>query len=766
MLKNIKSNILTNRQHIQTYVCLATLALGTIMHIHAASLEDPTSQALNFGQTTQGNVTFFSAREVIYDAANELLEARGRVIIKTGSQTIKADVIQYDTSQDTIKALGNVSIEAPDGSLAKTEAITLNSDFSEAVIPKMVTRLADGSRITAQKTIRSQDRYNTFYNATYTTCASCLIRKTPPIWSLRSKKVRHDQEKKYITAQNVFFDVKGQPILWVPFFAYPDPTVKRKTGFLTPTLSFDDTDGFHVKLPYNIVISDYSDLLLTPYIYEKRDPMLFYRLRQNFDGGGIVVKGSFTRDKELTESYAPSLEVPLFRWHMDAELRAQIGDRWFVSGQYRDVSDTYYFDDYDISSDIDKAGFLHSNLILQYRGMNSWFQGELHNFKPQTTGLDQEYIPLVFPHLNYKHILEKPVLGGTVDLELDAFALHQKRAVDITDFSTPLPRRSSFGAHAAEETMRLASKINWSNFFVNPWGFEHQTDANLTVLSWKTKDYFVSGENLSGTKTLIRPTISSSLSYPLIRSTKNTSLIVTPIMQAVWSPEYDPDDYIGIPNTDSQTFDLSAVNLFTPNRFSGIDRDEGGFRLNYGIKSYFTLNNVESSLVFGQVYRPTGYENFSKNSGLDSKFSDYVGRFNLNYDKSFSFDGMLRLDQDDFSVRRADISSMIGPASFKIGAGYTWFENLDNPNILPTENLTLNLKTQLTPQILLQGSLSKDLQWEEDQFSDIKTSIFWENESLLLGAYFKREWEKDETFEDSYGIQLSLKTLGDFNLDF
>ncbi len=745
---------------------MVVLVLTAGINMDALGLEGAAAQALSFGQASSSDVTFFSAREVIYDAANDLLESRGRVTIKTGAQTIKADVIRYDIKKDAIKALGNVSIESPDGSIAKTEQIDLKGDFSEAVVAKMVTRLADGSRIAAQKTIRTKDRYNIFYNATYTTCASCLIRKKTPIWALRSTKVKHDEKKQYITANNVFFDIKGQPILWIPFFGYPDPTVKRKTGFLTPTLGFDDTDGFHVKLPFNIVMSDYSDLLLVPYIYEKRDPMLFYRFRQNFDGGGITIKGSFTSDEELTNSYASSLEVPIFRWHMDAALNAQIGDRWFVSGQYRDVSDKYYFDDYDVSSDIDKAGFLHSNLILQYKGLNSWFQGEMHYFKPESTGLRQEYIPLVLPQLNYKHILEKPIFGGTVDIELDAIALHQQKFADITDFSTALPSRTLFGTHTAEETVRLASKVNWSHFFVNPWGFEHQSDVNVTLLGWKTEDYYVGGEDLSGTKSLIRPTASTSLSYPLIRNTKNTSLIIAPVMQAVWSPEYDPEDYIGIPNTDSQTFDLSAVNLFTPNRFSGIDRDEGGFRLNYGIKSYFSLNNVESSLVFGQVYRPKGYEDFSKNSGLDSKFSDYVGRFNFNYDKSFNFDGMLRLDQDDFSLRRADISSLIGPASFKIGAGYTWFENLDNPSITPTENLTLNLKTQLTPQIRMQGSLSKDLQWEDDQFSDLTTSIFWENESLLLGAYFKREWEKDETTEDSYGLQISLKTLGDFNLDF
>ena len=42
----------------------------------------------------------------------------------------------------------------------------------------------------------------------------------------------NDQE---MAAQNATLVVKDVPVAYVPYFTYPDPTVKRRTGFLLPS---------------------------------------------------------------------------------------------------------------------------------------------------------------------------------------------------------------------------------------------------------------------------------------------------------------------------------------------------------------------------------------------------------------------------------------------------------------------------------------------------------------------------------------------------
>ena len=44
------------------------------------------------------------------------------------------------------------------------------------------------------------------------------------------------------------------PIFYLPYFAHPDPSVNKRTGFLMPTIQTDDQLGDIVSLPffYNI----------------------------------------------------------------------------------------------------------------------------------------------------------------------------------------------------------------------------------------------------------------------------------------------------------------------------------------------------------------------------------------------------------------------------------------------------------------------------------------------------------------------------------
>ena len=42
----------------------------------------------------------------------------------------------------------------------------------------------------------------------------------------------------------------GRPLAWLPYFSAPDPTVKRKTGLLTPSISSSSVYGGAIEVPY------------------------------------------------------------------------------------------------------------------------------------------------------------------------------------------------------------------------------------------------------------------------------------------------------------------------------------------------------------------------------------------------------------------------------------------------------------------------------------------------------------------------------------
>ena len=103
--------------------------------------------------------------------------------------------------------------------------------------------------------------------------------------------------------------------------------------------------------------------------------------------------------------------------------------------------------------------------------------------------------------------------------------------------------------------------------------------------------------------------------------------IVEPIVSVIHTPDGKNTDRM--PNEDSVSSN-SMTPAFFQNRFGGIDRVEGGPRINYGLNSgFFGLSGGFSSFFIGQSYRLDESDDFGSDSGLDEHFSDVVGRIRV-----------------------------------------------------------------------------------------------------------------------------------------
>ena len=73
--------------------------------------------------------------------------------------------------------------------------------------------------------------------------------KCPP-WSIQSSKMIHDSKKKTIYYDNAVIKVYDLPIFYMPKLSHPDPTVNRRSGFLTPDFSDSKNLGPGISVPY------------------------------------------------------------------------------------------------------------------------------------------------------------------------------------------------------------------------------------------------------------------------------------------------------------------------------------------------------------------------------------------------------------------------------------------------------------------------------------------------------------------------------------
>ena len=73
------------------------------------------------------------------------------------------------------------------------------------------------------------------YNAVFSTCNTDISMCRG--WELISKEFNHDKKNKLFEYKNSWLKIFDYKIFYLPYFNHPDPTIKRKSGFLTPYYS-------------------------------------------------------------------------------------------------------------------------------------------------------------------------------------------------------------------------------------------------------------------------------------------------------------------------------------------------------------------------------------------------------------------------------------------------------------------------------------------------------------------------------------------------
>ena len=117
------------------------------------------------------------------------------------------------------------------------------------------------------------------------------------------------------------------------------------------------------------------------------------------------------------------------------------------------------------------------------------------------------------------------------------------------------------------------------------------------------------------------------------------------MLQLVYNPLIKINDEI--PNSDSQQIKLDQTSLFSLNRFSGLDKQESGLRLNAGVEYAVESNGPYSyDIAVGQIFRQNPSTQFSEGSGLSGMKSDVLISGNVDYKSLIAIHGEQLFDQN------------------------------------------------------------------------------------------------------------------------
>jgi LPS-assembly protein len=244
--------------------------------------------------------------------------------------------------------------------------------------------------------------------------------------------------------------------------------------------------------------------------------------------------------------------------------------------------------------------------------------------------------------------------------------------------------------------------------------------------------------------------------YPLVRTDWGWKQVIEPIVQVIGAPYGgNPPE---IPNEDSGAFEFDETNLFSFNKFPGLDRWESGPRVNAGFRAaaYFDEGFVEA--IVGESFRLHEDDSFTEESGLRGQRSDYVGRLTLQPTNDVRVVHRFRINQQDYSFERNEVyAEASDPEEYLLRAGYVLLE--PDP-ALPEQREEVNLlgSVRTIDNIWLRGSGRRDL--AGDQMIESKFGVYYEDDCAEFGVDFRRRFTRDRDIEPASSLLFTFRLKG------
>jgi len=634
------------------------------------------------------------AVEVDYDYNNSRVSAVGNVQLFYNGTSVEADKVIYDQKTKRLHAEGNIRMTDADGKVTYAEIMDLSDDYRDGFVDSLRVDTADATRMAATRSDRTNGNYTVFENGVYTACAPCKDDpKKPPLWQVKGARIIHDQTDKMLyfeTAQLEFF---GVPVAYMPYFSTPDPTVKRKTGFLMPGFSESSAFGYAVEVPFYWAIAPDYDLTLSPRITSKQGVLAQAEFRQRLINGSYQIR-AYGIDQLDPGAFAGQPGDRQFRGGIDTKGQFALNDKWVWGWDGVLLTDYQFLSDYRLAQYRDPmASFINlpteaiSQLYLSGVGDRSYFDARTIYYL-SLSGL-QSQVPIVAPVIDYANVINHSVLGGEFSYKTNFVNLNRETAVfdPITNAAAINNTCVVASADSARSIVpancllrgipgdyaRFTAEAQWRRSFTDSWGqiwtpfASIRADAiNADISNQPGVSNFLPVGDTQALR--VMPTVGLEYRYPFINVQPWGSTTIEPIAQVIVRPN---ESYAGkIPNEDAQSLVFDTSNLFSVDKFSGYDRVEGGGRANVGVQATTQFDRGGSITgVFGQSYQLFGLNSYTvqdmTNTGLDSGLakpkSDYVASVSYSPNRTYTFSTRARMDEATGSLQRFEAE---GRASF------------------------------------------------------------------------------------------------------
>jgi LPS-assembly protein len=728
----------------------------------------------------QKDIYTFSANKLTYSQDNNIIEATGNVIAKNqeGKQ-ISSDKIIYNKKTQQLSTFGNSKFSDDKGSTLFAESFEYNLEKKIISAEKKV-KFIDKAKNTYyfsklnsddkfdeiigydinadlnKENLKSGDKFNEFIeprfsgksasiknsitivkDAKFTTCKKTNETDGCAYWNLNAGELIHDKEEKKITYKNASLDLNNVKVLYLPYFAHPDPTVKRESGFLPPTLvNLGGDIGSTLKIPYFYPVSQSADFTVSPVYYFKQHPLLLGEYREKFKNGDISLEGGFTQGyKEVTATKTDSSRHHLYG-NLNLIFSEKILDQTILNAKVQQVNNSTYLRVNKINSTND--GF-KKNLIKEDDtkltneiNLNSFGKTENFNIKAATyrdisvTKNSDQYSYLL-PELSYSkyNLFDENNLSFNSIFKSQNTNTNQNKSTFINnlDYSTQEFYNNNLGVG-----YKFLTKLNNINYY---------------------SDYKTPNQDFNSQ---INPVVGFDTSLPFAKINKDSEQYIVPRILTRYAPGK-------MTNATTNDTTLDTDNIFSMNRMNSDELIEKDLSFNLGAdwiwqeKKTNKKEPKKATISVGQVLKLNKDLDMPTRSSLQKSNSDIVSKINYLSPKNFditlknTFDNTLNhIYHNDFTLKKNFTSSEIN---------FNFYEK--NSHIGNERFAKANLSSYINESTKLKIETDRNL--KTDMTNSHKLGIENENECIKYGFYLQKNYSSDKDLKPATSVYFGVTLL-------
>ena len=715
---------------------------GNIFKTEEATYDNDKKVFKSFGISNFETLNGYKVKtsDIFLDNKNGLISSQEKTIIEDrDNNKIYLNNFEYLREKNIFKSVGSIKIIDNLNNSYNFTQIYIDENEREIIGSDAKLYMNDRNfkfndnnkpRVFAN-TINFKNNTSTFTKSNFTMCNYRKDDKCPP-WELKASQMTHDKIKKTIYYDNVVIKLYNLPIFYLPKLSHPDPTVKRRSGFLVPSYSDTRNLGSGVDVPYFWALGKDRDLTINNKLFASEHPLFLGEYRQAFKESNMTLDFGYTegfkRSSKTKKSGDKSHIFANFLKNFDSS--DNINNNLEVNLQH--VSNKKYLKLYKIDSKLVDyetevlENYLDFSRINEEKNTFLSINASTYRTLADTYNDKYEYI---LPEVNYEKQLFNSKYGyGNFDSNLK-----------VHNFDTNKYKKF------------LTNNFDWT--IDRPFSEKFYTGKLLT----KLKNINYEAKNVKGFKSNTTNELFGAVGYlaslDLYKSkNRESDHLLKPKMMFKYAPNYM--------RKEDGEFNLVRKNLFSLDRLESDHNFEAGTNLTVGLDYEIDNEINKTTFSIGQIINEKkNNKNMPDTSSLDKRFSEVVGNFKYENNKNYSFNYDYSINQNYKKISYNDLSMEYDNNDMNFKFNYLEEEKKSEKN----EYFKSVFEYKKSDNGIFTFSNKRNLITDSSEFYNL--SYEYINDCLRAGIFYRREFYNDSELEpeNSLMFKVTLSTFGSVN---